>query len=883
MVQKPPDFIEFPLSEVFQGIHQRIEQQAHAHREKIAISAQDTQYTYAELNGRANSLADIILSAAGSELGQVAILQSNTPDLIVSLLASLKAHKAYVPLDCNFPRERLRAMMSDSEAEIILADRQHLLLAEELRTKDTQIILDVEAIDRHIDAPDPEIPCDPMDRAYILYTSGTTGKPKGIEFLHRNLLHTTMCLTNQLFYSPSDRVSWLHSPSFGSSIVDIYNCLTNGGTLFPWDTKTQGFNGMAEWVKQSRLTAFHWVPSAFRQFMMTVPRDMIFDDIRIVVMAGETLTVREVEIFRRNFPVGSHLVNQVGTAESYNYHLYSIDHQIPIAPPNVPGGYPVSPHRKVLILDESHAELPAGAEGEIAIKSDYMAAGYWRNKELTEARFIRMPGDDTPVYLTGDLGKFDESGCLTHLGRKDFQFKIRGCRVELAEIDQALLSAPGVQDAITWVHKNRRGEDELIGYIVPRRGTTFRQERMEDHLRSRLPAYMIPRRYVRMEELPMLPTGKTDRKSLPDPFAGGRDETDPNLPGERSTVARVIAIFKELLRTDGIGADSDFFEGGGDSLLAAVLVHRLSEIFRVDMSPDQLPQNVTPGQLARLIEVGGGRPTFRRLDRSGENGHGAGQGILTRRKSCAPRSYDGDQSTYGASGNLVIIGAGQCGREVFTWALQSIDYGTRLTIKGFLDDKLDALQGYNYDLRVLASVDEYEIEPGDVFIGAIGNPAAKARCCSRIEEKGGRFINIIHPLANIGKNVRLGTGLVLAPFSSVTVDAQIGSHVSVGAFSNLAHDTVIGDFAQISSHCGVNGMASLGEGVFLGSHACILPAVHVGAWAYVGAGSVVVREVQDGVKVFGNPATVIGRSGTGQQAPAPPTLAAATLAERPDV
>lgn len=860
-VRRPEDFVQFPFRAIFQGIHQRIEEQARSYADKTSISAHGIDYTYAQMNGMANSLAEAILAVKGTKLGQVAILQSNTADLIISLLASLKARKVYVPLDCNFPKERLRAMMSDSDAEVILTDSAHLSLAEELRTNVKQVLINVEEIDRHTDAPDPGVPCDPMDRAYILYTSGTTGKPKGIEFIHRNLLHTTMCLTNELFYSASDRVSWLHSPSFGSSIVDIYNCLTNGGTLYPWDTKTQGFNGMVEWVKENKLTAFHWVPSAFRQFMMTVPEDAVFGDVRIVVMAGETLTKREVEMFRRNFPVGSHLVNQVGTAESYNYHLYRVDHKIPVENANVPGGYPVSADRKVLVLDSSHVEVPTGAEGEIAIKSPYMAAD-WRNEELTRSKFIRMAGDETPVYLTGDMGKFDETGCLTHLGRKDFQFKIRGCRVELSEIDQVLLSAPGVEDAITWVQKNRRGEEELVGYVVPRNGGPINQDLIADHLGQHLPVYMIPRHYVRMDVLPMLATGKTDRKALPDPFAGSRAEERTTESRPAPMVAQIISIFEELLRTEEIGAESDFFDEGGDSLLSAVLVHRLDERFKVDISPDELPREVTPRALDRLIAQ-----KRKRID--GSQGI---QGVLRRpvrtARSCSivrglaasAETRETHEFVHSCARDLVIIGAGQCGREVYAWALQSIDDGSRMKIKGFLDERPDALDGYNYDSGVLGSIEDYEIEPGDVFIGAIGNPVAKARCCSRIAEKGGRFVNIIHPLANIGKNVRLGVGIVLAPLSSVTVDARIGDHASVGAFSNLAHDSVIGNFCQISSHCGVNGLALLGDGVFLGSHACILPSIQVGAWAYVGAGSIVVRDIQEGMKVFGNPAETIGRS-----------------------
>lgn len=853
-VRMPADFIEFRPESILQGVHQRIEQQVRLYPGKDAISTERLKYTYSEMNGLANSLAEEILLARGESMGQVAILQANTSDLIISLLASLKAHKAYVPLDCNFPLERLRAMMGDSQAELILTDHKHASLAEELRANSAQII-NVEATRRCVDTPNVNVPCDPMDRAYILYTSGTTGKPKGIEFLHRNLLHTTMCLTNELFYSPSDRVSWLHSPSFGSSIVDIYNCLTNGGTLFPWDTKAQGFTGMADWVVKSKLTAFHWVPSAFRQFMRTVPDGLTFRDIRIIVMAGETLTTREVELFRRHCLQGSHLVNQVGTAESYNYYLYRVDHQIPIEHPNVAGGYPVSPDRKLLILDDSHDTLPQGDVGEIAIKSNYMAAGYWRNEELTKSKFIRKGEDDIPVYLTGDLGRVDESGCLIHLGRKDFQLKIRGCRVELSEIDQQLSTAPDVADAITWVAKNRRGEDELVGYIVQKDGSRANTRTIEEYLRTHLPGYMVPRHYVCLDSIPMLPTGKTDRSALPNPFLQSENPKPPVPEDLEAISGNILKVFKELLQVEDVSLDSDFLDEGGDSLLAAVLIHRLHQEFEVDISPGDLAGDLTPRRLARFV------------GESGRNGNGHRQlaiGLVpsTTGSSCKSVSFARSPLEIAGSArqNLVIIGAGQCGREVFAWAAQAIAAGSRLHIKGFLDERREALDGFRYDVGVLGTVDDYEIERGDVFIGAIGNPVTKAACYSRIIEKGGRFINIIHPLANIGKNAEIGTGVVLAPFSSVTVDAKIGNHVSIGAFSNAAHDTVIGDWCQISSHCGLNGMATLGEGTFMGSHACIIPQVSVGSWCYIGAGSVVIKNVPDGVKVFGNPAVVIGRT-----------------------
>jgi sugar O-acyltransferase (sialic acid O-acetyltransferase NeuD family) len=209
----------------------------------------------------------------------------------------------------------------------------------------------------------------------------------------------------------------------------------------------------------------------------------------------------------------------------------------------------------------------------------------------------------------------------------------------------------------------------------------------------------------------------------------------------------------------------------------------------------------------------------------------------------------------------VIVGAGQSGREVFTWATQAIAAGSSLRIKGFLDDNTSALEAYDYEPGVLGDVHSYLIDENDVFVSAIGDPVVRAKCCTQIGQKGGHFVNIIHPLANIGLHVELGVGIVMGPFSSITSDAKIGNHTSIGAFSNVAHDTVIGECCQISSHCGVNGCATLGEGVFLGSHACILPRVTVGSWAFVGAGSIVVQNVNPRVKVFGNPAAAIGRVG----------------------
>jgi sugar O-acyltransferase (sialic acid O-acetyltransferase NeuD family) len=734
-----------------------------------------------------------------------------------------------------------------------LTDDQHLDLAEELAGRQARIV-NVSRIGRHADAPDPRVPCDPLDRAYILYTSGSTGRPKGIAFLHRNLLHTTMCLVNNLFFSPSDRVTWLHSASFAASVVDIYCCLTTGGALYPWDAKTQGFTGLADWLVREKVTTFQWIPSAFRQFLRTVPDGFVFEDIRLVVMASEPLTVREVELFRRHFPDGSYLVNQVGTSESYNYRLYPVDRQIPIETANVPGGYAVSDDRAVVILDGERRPLPPGDIGEIGVQSEYMSAGYWRDEALTASKFIRTDPNGPPVYLTGDLGKIEPDGCLIHLGRKDSQVKIRGYRVELAEVDHALAAAPGIADAAAAVVKNRLDEDQLVGYVVLEDPAHFNQQAVESYLESRLPDYMAPRHYVVLDRLPTLPTGKTDRRGLPNPFERVMPRTASHAPATTSTGQEALSLFQELLQTEDIRPDTNFMEAGGDSLLTAVLLQRVHQRFDVEIGVDDFLESPTPASLARLVattlENGGAPSTPRRAVAPSPN---------ARRSSPAPhpeaaRAWEIPP----ARGNLIVVSAGRMGREVFTWAAQAIAAGAPYRIKGFLDNRADALAGYDYGAGILGDVESYEIQEDDIFVGAIGDPIDKVKYYTPIIQRGGRFVNVIHPLANIGKNVRLGSGIVLAPFVSVTSDIAIGDHVSIGAFSNVGHDVVVGKWCQISSHCGINGRAVLGDGVFLGSHACVVPGITVGEWAFVGAGSIVVRNVPPRVKVFGNPAAQIG-------------------------
>ena len=209
--------------------------------------------------------------------------------------------------------------------------------------------------------------------------------------------------------------------------------------------------------------------------------------------------------------------------------------------------------------------------------------------------------------------------------------------------------------------------------------------------------------------------------------------------------------------------------------------------------------------------------------------------------------------------NLVILSAGRFAREVYTWARQAIEGGAPWTVKGFLDDRPAQLQGFRYDAPILGPVEDYDPQPGDIFLNALGDAASKRKYCAMIESRGGEFATLVHPTALVGYNVLLGAGTVIGPFAQLSCDIELGKHVVFGTHSNTAHDTRIGDYSHVCGSVEINGAVRIGADVFVGSHATLVPDITIGDGAYVGAGSVVLKNVKPGVKVFGNPAVAIGK------------------------
>jgi thioesterase domain-containing protein len=409
-----------------------------------------------------------------------------------------------------------------------------------------------------------------------------------------------MNYTNAFHLAHDDRLTLLHSCSFSSALVDIFCALLNGATLYPWDVKQQGLVGLADWLVEQGVNVFNWSPTPFRYFVETASATASRLSFRLLVLGSEPVTQRDFELYREHFPAECLFANRLGTSETNNFRLYFANRETVLEGHVVPVGYAVADQAVLLLDDQGHAVAP-GQVGQIAIQSSYLALGYWRRPELTEAVFLPDPnGGNERIYLTGDLGRMRSDGCLEHLGRKDFQVKIRGHRIETAEIETAIAALESVRDVVV-VARERLGEQHLVAYLVLAKQAPLDTADLKHLLGQSLPDYMVPNTYVKLDELPVTATGKTDRKALPDPDWGALPETRGYVSPCNSTQAILTEIWGRLFGCRQVGIHDDFFEMGGYSLLAASLFAQIDDRFGQRLPLSTLLTAPTIAQLAEIL------------------------------------------------------------------------------------------------------------------------------------------------------------------------------------------------------------------------------------------------------------------------------------------
>jgi len=600
VVRPTNSFIRFERDEINQSIPARFEQQVRKYPHRTAVKTDSGDFTYLELNQYANRIARAILARMGSSEPVAILIQPGAP-LIAAIFGVLKAGNFYVPLDPSFAEAKLTTMVEHSRPSLILTDNTNLAAAEKLNDG-TRPLLTLEDIGAGFSSDDLPMTVSPEAIAYILYTSGSTGEPKGVFQSHRNVLHGIMKYTNGAHLCADDRLTLLMSASFGASISDIFGALLNGAGLFPFNLK-QGLRHMKDWLNDEQITVYHSVPTVFRHFVDTLEGNEEFARLRLIKLGGETVHRKDFEEFKKHFPPGCLFHVGFGATEMNTICQFFCDHQSTFEGNAAPVGY-VMDDTEILLFDENGREVRAGATGEIAIRSKYLALGYWHQPELTKKVFRSDAKEaESRIYFTGDLGRMLPDGCLVHLGRKDFQVKIRGHRVETAEVEMALLQNPSVKKALVAGREGRNGEVQLVAYIVPNGKLSPSIRDLRDSLRQSLSDYMIPSAFVALDALPLTANGKVDRNALPAP-ARDRCNLDTEYIAPRDMLESEMArIWSGILGIEPIGVRDNFFSLGGDSLSAVQLISQLSCSFQVELPVHALIEAPTIAGLARQIEM----------------------------------------------------------------------------------------------------------------------------------------------------------------------------------------------------------------------------------------------------------------------------------------
>ena len=588
---------EFSRGDLEQTIPARFELQASRRPDAVAVCGGGATLSYAALSGISNRMAGSVDAVvAGATPKPVALLMDQGPLLPAAILAILKAGHFYVPFDSSVPAERIARMLEYTEAAATICDRASLSLARTLGFANVVLAEDAAAGGGGPGEP-YTIRGEPSSLAYVYFTSGSTGEPKGVMDCHRNVLHNIMRYTNALRIGAGDRLPLLQTAGFSGAVSSLFCALLNGAACFPLSPKHATPGALASWVNANELTMWHSVPSLFRHLCASGEK---FPSIRVVRLEGDQASPGDVALFTSRFGSGCVLVNGLGATETgiTRQWFYSAGSPVPVG--RVPIGYAVEDMEAVLLDAEDGI-------GEVAIKSEFLAVGYWKQPQLTAHAFAHCSGGGGRLYRTGDLGRMLPDGCLEHLGRKDHVVKIAGNRVDVSAVEAALCALPEVEQAVVDARADLAGEARLCAWLVCRPGAArLNVSAVRRTLARQFPPYAIPLVYSTIPALPLNGNGKVDRRILPDPVPA-RHLLDTAYAAPESEAERQVSrVWSNIFGMEDIGLDDDFFELGGSSLQAARLASELGmdlEMFLSRPTVRGVAQSlqVTPACLSRLI------------------------------------------------------------------------------------------------------------------------------------------------------------------------------------------------------------------------------------------------------------------------------------------
>ncbi len=607
-----------PAAEVEERcLHELFEERARLTPAAIAVEGGGETLTYEELNRRADRLAARLRGLGVGPEVLVGLAVERSPSMVVALLAVLKAGGAYLPLDPAYPEVRLAFMKEDSGAAVVLTGRR----------KDVKDPKDLK------DSEDEELPFSalslkslgsftsfvsprPANPAYVIYTSGSTGRPKGVVVEHRAIAAYARSAAAAFGLGPADRVLQFASLSFDTSAEEIFPALANGATLVlrPDDMALSIAHFLRE-LERLRITVLDLPTAYWHELAAGLGREGALPAcVRLVILGGEKALPDRLDLWREKVGPGVRLLNTYGPTEAT---IVALRCDLTRGPAGAPIGRPI-PGARAYVLDRHGGPVPVGVPGELYVGGVGLARGYLERPEITAERFVPDPfgSPGARLYKTGDLVRWRPEGDLEFLGRVDHQVKLRGFRVELEEIEAALRGHPAVHDAAVALRAGPGGDPWLVAYIVRERTVEAPADLkayLRAYLRERLPEFMVPAVFMELPALPLTPSGKVDRRDLPEAVAA-RPDADAYVAPKTELERAIAAVWRDLLGIDRIGTEDNFFELGAHSLLLVRAHARLREALGHELTVIDLFRHASVGALARHLLSQEERPAFEQVE-----------------------------------------------------------------------------------------------------------------------------------------------------------------------------------------------------------------------------------------------------------------------------
>ncbi|MBB6109293.1 amino acid adenylation domain-containing protein [Mucilaginibacter lappiensis] len=577
-------------------IHQLFELQLNKTPDAVAIVYKGESITYASLNQLSNNLAAVILAQSPAS-AIIGVSTRRCIETIISVLAILKAGKVYLPIDPDYPKDRLVQIITDSGIDtcIVTNAQEHFF---------KELAISILLSDKTYPEADSLPPIETTAGAYVLYTSGSTGKPKGVLMGHAALVNLLLWQKDNSIAASDSRTLQFAPLTFDVSFQEIFATLSTGGTLvlINDDLRIDPVQ-LLHYIESNSINRI-FLPFVVLQYLTeaAIANNHIPACLQEIMTAGEQLKITpQIVKFFKALP-GSVLYNQYGPTETHVVTQLKLDSDASLWPFLPTIGIPIN-HTDIVILDEELHNLPEGETGELCVAGISLAEGYLNKRELTAEKFINWQENGhqtTRIYCTGDLARYLPDGNIEYLGRKDTQVKIRGNRVELGEIEVLLNQLENIRQAVVFAQEDASGQKRLLAYLVAS-DELPNTDRVRQHLEKHLPDFMLPSAYVWLNELPKTTSGKVDRKALPKPNLQRPDLSTLYKAPSTSIEKNITSVWTNLLQLDKIGLDDNFFQIGGNSLLALKTIAELKQQYNYTIAVTKLYQYPTVAGLASLL------------------------------------------------------------------------------------------------------------------------------------------------------------------------------------------------------------------------------------------------------------------------------------------